>query len=111
MYTIRPEIVSAEGNLVYLQSVEITEDFVLLRLREGEPGSLRKHDRPSRTVETERFTLRVGNGEPVPMSHSVSTGEGPFLGITDLAFPKSAPLNLEETFTLASQNCRIDFRI
>lgn len=111
MYTIRPEITFSEGVSFFLQSVETTDNFVLLRLREAEQGSLINADPTNRKVETERFTLRNGNNEAVPMSHLVSTGEGPFSGIVDVAFPKSDSLDLEDTFALTSKSCRLHFRI
>jgi hypothetical protein len=108
MYAIRPEIVRAEGIEVFLQSVETTDDFVLIRLR-SHKANAPQGDRPARVVEAERFTLRAGGGEPLPMSLLVSSGDGPLSGIIDVAFPRGVALNLEDTFTLASENCRVEF--
>ncbi|WP_136643843.1 hypothetical protein [Subtercola vilae] len=98
------------GLTLQLQLVEVTDDFILIRLRSNEmrPTGHRETQRPA--LMAEQFTLSDAKGMTANYVQ-ISSGGGPFAGQIDLAFDRTPPIDLTATLSLSSEHTHLTFQV
>lgn len=99
-----------------VQTVEIVEGYLLVRLRVDDE---RKEytDTPRGVRLRQRSLLEGGvilsdeSGNRVSPLQSVGSGDGPFAGMEDIAFPLMPTLSLEGTLTLDTVDVHLRFAV
>lgn len=111
MFASMPEVLSQSGIGFAMQTVETTDEYVLIRVRSAEmkPGS-HHASAVSPAIVGEWLTLSDAHGVSTPMVQS-SSASGPFLGIVDVAYSLSDGLDLSSPLTLSSANARLTFQM
>jgi hypothetical protein len=111
MFASMPKVISQSGIHFTVQTVETTDEHVLIRVRSAEMRPGRHHaSAVSPAIAAEPLTLSDAHGASTPMIQS-SSASGQFLGIVDVAYSLSQDLDLSSPLTLSSANARLTFRI
>ncbi|TDT81637.1 hypothetical protein DFO47_103294 [Arthrobacter sp. AG258] len=111
MFASMPKVVSQSGIHFTVQTVETTDEHVLIRVRSAEMRPGRHHTSAVfPAIADEPLTLSDAHGTSTPMIQS-SSASGLFLGIVDVAYSLSQGLDLSSPLTLSSANARLTFRI
>lgn len=105
-----PTVLSQTGLALRLQLVEVTDDFILIRLRSDETHPSQHPGGTTLLVMDEWFTLSDPEGTTAELFQK-SSGGGPFAGQVDLAFRRVPEIDLGATLTLASQNAHLTLQL
>jgi hypothetical protein len=111
MFVSMPKVLSKSGIDFTVQSVETTEEHVLIRVRSSIMLPGRHHETAIfPAIAAESLALSDERGNSASMLQSSSAG-GLFIGIVDFAYPLKAGLDLKSSLTLSSSNSRLTFQI
>ncbi|MDY7530039.1 MULTISPECIES: hypothetical protein [unclassified Cryobacterium] len=105
-----PTILSQTGLPVQLQLVELTDEYVLIRLRGNDLHASGHHGTQIPIVMDEWFTLEDAQGSRCALVQK-SSGGGPFIGQVDLAFTRAPETDFGAELTLSSENVHLIFAI
>gem|GEM_PF-6234357 len=100
-----------------VQTVEVVEGYLLVRLRVGKQRQEEYRDTPMGRHRTRRTLLQDGvilsdeSGNSVSPLQSVGSGDGPFAGMEEIAFPLMPSLSLEDILTLETADVRLRFAV
>lgn len=111
MFTSMPSVLSHAGTDIRIQSVETTADHILIRVRTDAKVPSGHHDTMLPALVRERLTLSDTHGNSAAVVQTSAQGDGPFIGIVDLAFPLNAGIDLETPLTLASEDTQLTFHL
>jgi hypothetical protein len=104
-----PRTLKQTGLAVTVQLVEITGDYILIRMR-GTDFQADQHDgTQTPVVMNEIFTLQDANNTKFK-SLQRSSGSGPFMGQVDVAFDRGSS-DISGPLTLSSPNVYVEFSI
>ncbi|WP_285727635.1 hypothetical protein [Psychromicrobium xiongbiense] len=111
MLTAAFQTISHSGVDLGLQTLETTESYILIRLRDQELVASRHRNGANLAKTIEQFTLSDGSGMTVTLAQRSTQGDGPFAGIVDLAFPLVPGFDLKSSIVLASGKGQLVFLV
>lgn len=111
MFASMPKVLSQSGIRFTVQTVETTEEHILVRVRSMEMKPGRHHESAIYpAIFDERLSLSDARGTSTPMVQS-SSASGLFRGIVDMAYSLDAGIDLDSPLTLSSAGAALTFQI
>ena len=112
MLATTPTVLSQSGIVNFtLQSAETTKHWILIRIRARAQASSDGQGATVNAIRPERLALSDARGMVDLLPRSIASGEGPFAGIVDLAYPLDSGVDLAAPMTLSSESARMTFQL